>query len=342
MSDASFPPEVPYLVAAIDHTHGGRVATARQLVVKAAAAGAHAVKLGIRGTSGAVAPELRSAPWQGEAVHAGSGRTREEFYRSLDLEPKAVASLRDEARSRISFIAAPYDLEAVKIARTLEPDAYQIDSGILGHPEVVRAVGKTGRPVFVVAGTCTDATIAAALEALEEANVVLLHTVTAVPLAPEATRLGYLSALRKRFGRPVGYLGWEDGTAWALVAATLGAQVIEKPFTLDRSLGGPFDRWSLDPGELASLAGALRQLPAVLASQGARSVLPEELDVLADTSHSLVAKRRLTRGTRLRASHFDIKPGLNGLSPRLLGWIEGRQLLYDLDSGEALTFGLVS
>ena len=335
----AFPPETPYLVAAIDANHGGQVATARRLVARAAAAGAHAVKVAIRRTSETMAPELQSAPWP---TRTDLGRTRDELWRALELGPRALAAVRQAARGRVAFVAAPHDLESLKIARGLRPDAYQIDAGVLGDRPVVRAIGRTHRPVLVVAGTCTDAGIAAALRELTgTAAVVVLHTVTAVPLAAPRARLGYLASLRDRFKRPVGYLGWEPGTAWSLVAAALGAEVIEKPFTLDRSLEGPLHAWSLDPEAFATLAAALRDLPTVVAAQGRRTVLPEELEVMANAGHSLVARRRLPRGTRLRAAHFAVRAPMGGLSPRLLDWIDGRRLLYDLKAGEPVTFGLV-
>jgi sialic acid synthase SpsE len=260
---------------------------------------------------------------------------------SAVLDPRALAAVRREAGEGLAFIAAPHDLEAVKIARELEPDAYQIDAEVLGNPDVVRAVAKLRRPVLVVAGACTDSVIEAVLTELARVDVVILHAVTALPLPTNSLRLGYLGSYRERYQRPVGYLGWESGTSWALVAAALGASVIEKSLTLDRSLGGPLDAWSLEPSELEALAIALGQLPAAIAPQGPRFVLPEELEVLGDTAYCLVAKRDLRRGALLRGSQFKAKAGMDGVSPRLLTWIEGRRLLYDLAAGEALTLGLI-
>ena len=333
-----FPPETPWLVASIDCNHGGNAAVARRLVARAADAGAHAVKLAIRQSSAVGAPELESAPWP---TPRELGEEREALWRRLELTPSGLAAVRREARGRLAFVAAPRDVAALKVARALRPDVYQIDPGALGDRPLVRAIGRTRRPVMLVAGTCTEAGIAAALDELAGATVILMHSVTAVPLPPNRARLGYIQSLRRRFKRPTGYLGWEPGTAWSLVAAALGAEVIEKPLTLDRALDGPLHPWSVEPVELASLADSLRELAEVLGGGRRRSVFPEELDSMAAAGHSLVAKRRLPRGTLLRSSHFAVQAPLGGLSPRLLSWIEGRRLLYDLDAGEPVTFGLV-
>jgi sialic acid synthase SpsE len=308
----AFPPATPYLIAAIDYNHGGNAALARRLVALASEAGAHAVKFALRQ----------------DARHAG-------------LRPAALTAVRDAARGHAAFIAAPYDLAALANAKRLNPDAYQIDPPALGDRELLRAVRSSRKPVLLVAGMCTDVVISAALSELGGASVILMHTVSALPLEPARTQLSFVPALRRRWRVPVGYLGWEAGTTWAVVAAALGAIVIEKPFTLDRNLDGPFHAASLDPQQFRTLADDLRALNAAIAPVKRRRVLPEELDVLGANSQSLVARRRLRRGSRLRSSDFKLEAPLRGLTPRLWPWLEGRRLIYDLEAGEPITFGMV-
>ena len=338
MKRGSFPPENPWLVASIDYNHGGRAVMARRLVARAAAAGAHAVKVAIRETRGKGTPELKSVSWP---LLDRLGEHRNSVWSRLELSQNGLAAARREAHRRIAFVAAPHSLATFKMAKSLRPDVYQIDPSALGDLPLVQAISRTKRPVLLVAGICTEAGIAAALRALGGAQVVVMHTVASVPLPATRTRLGYIQSLRDRFKMPTGYLGWERGISWSLVAAALGAVVIEKPLTIDRTLDGPLHSWSLEPDELSALADNLREMPAALESGGRRSVFVEELDGMADAGHSLVAKRRLGRGTRLRSSHFKVEAPMGGLSPQLLEWIEGRRLLYDLEGGEPLTFGLV-
>ncbi len=334
-----FPPESPYLVAAIDFNHNGSVVLGRRLIELAASSGAHAVKFAIRRPLETLASELLDAPWLG----AGAlGRTQRDVWTRLQLRPAGHAALRRAARAAgVAFVAAPYDERTLASARALRPDAFQIDPPVLTDAALVRAVGRTGRPVLLVAGMCTERDIEHALRALGRAPVVVLHTVSAAHVTPDRTRLGFVRELRARFRRPVGYLGREAGTEWSLVAAAVGAVVIEKPFTLDRAIEGPHHAASVNPEELRKLAADLRQLEAALEARAPRQVLPDELDVLALDGCTLVARRRLTRGTRLRREHVTTQAPLRGLSPRLWEWIEGRRLAYDVEAGEPLTFGLI-
>lgn len=303
----------PYLVAAVDDAHNGSAAVAVRLVELAADAGAHAVKFSFRSSGGA--RRLTSA---------------------------AMTAVRRAARGRVDFVAAPHDLASLKAARRLRPDVYQIDPVALPDLALARAIAKERRRVLLVAGLCTERILRETLKALGRADVVIVHTVSAPDLAPSRTSLGLLARYRKRFGRPVGYLGHEAGHEWSLVAAALGAEVIEKRFVLDASLEGPQHASSLTPKTLAALAGSLRQLGAATAAAGPRVVLPEELDLLAADAQSLVARRRLKRGARLKMSDFEPRAPIGGLSPRLWSWIEGRTLAYDLDAGDMLTFGMLA
>ena len=184
MRRPAFPPRSPYLVAAIDQTHGGRVATARRLVNLAAAAGADAVKLVVDSAPGAAG--FSSAAWR---------------------------DIRREARGRIAFVAAPLDLGAFALARALSPEVYQIDPPALGDPDLIRRVGREGRPVLLVAGACTTATLRGAIRALGRSSMVQLHTVASPALPAARARLSFLPWLAKTFRKPAGYLGAEPGIA---------------------------------------------------------------------------------------------------------------------------------
>lgn len=303
----------PYLVAAIDDAHNGSAAVAARLVALAAASGAHAVKFSFRSSGGA-----------------------------RQLTPATMAAIRRTARGRVDFVAAPHDIASLKAARRVKPDLYQIDPAALPDLTLLRHIAKERRRVLLVAGLCTERSLREALEALGRADVVILHTVSAPNLAPSRISLGLLARYRKRFRRPVGYLGQETGHEWSLVAAALGAEVIEKRLALDASLEGPQHASSLTPQTLAALSGSLRQLGAATAAAGPRVVMPEELDLLAAAAQSLVARRRLKRGARLKMSDFEPRAPIGGLSPRLWKWIEGRTLAYDLDAGDVLTFGMLA
>jgi sialic acid synthase SpsE len=312
----AFPPRSPWLVAAIDGNHGGRLSQARRLIALAADAGADAVKFAAAADrAGAEAPPFAPPAWR---------------------------ALRREARARgIAFVLAPRDVRALAMTLALAPDAYQIDPPSLGDRTLVARIERQRRPVLVAGGACTMATLRAAVTALRRCPIVVLHAVASPGLPPAKARLRYLTTLASRLRAPMGYLGYETGPGWSLVAASMGAVVIEKAFTIDRHLAGAGHAASLDPAELASLATSLRDLEQALAPVGERRVFAEELAHLDRSGRNLVARRPLARGATLKAGDVESRPGTAGLSPRLGDWLTGRRLRYDVEAGEPLTFGMV-
>jgi sialic acid synthase SpsE len=307
-----FPWPTPYVAAAIDENHDGRVAQAKRLIAIAAGAGADAVVL-------TFATE----------THGPS------------LAPDAARDLVRAARTHLHVIAAPHDDAAFDAVRGLRPDAYQIDLHVLSNRRLLVRIAKERRPVFVVAAACTTQTIRAALSALPNLPVTVLHAVAAPALAPARARLRYIRWLADTFKVPVGYAGYESGPGWAVAAAVLGATVIEKRITLDHTLPGAAHAASLDPGELLALVSALKDLNQALGPVRERRVFAEELPTIEHAGLSLVVQRRLPRGHVLRAADIAPRQGGPGLSPRLVEWVVGRRLKYDVEAGETLTFGLV-
>ena len=313
MKPRRFPPTPLYVVAAVDRNHGGRLAIGRRLVTIAADGGADAVKFVVP-ASGTTDPRLPPAAWQ---------------------------ALRREAARRLQFILAPHDRQALAMARRLKPDVYQVDPGIVSDLDLVGRIGRERRPVLVVTAGVTSAAIGAAVRALRGCRIVLVHAVAADVLAPGRARLGYIPWLADRFGKPVGYFGREPGPGWSFVAAAMGAVVIEKLVTLDRSLSGRDHAASLDPAELRALVVGLKDLNAALAPVGDRRVFADELAVVEQHERSLVARRAMRKGHLLRASDLDARTTAEGVSPRLLQWLTGRRLRYDVEAGDPMTFGLV-
>ena len=308
-----FPPRSPYVVAAVDRNHGGRLAVARRLVTIAAGAGADAVKFVVPAV-GTLDSRLPLAAWE---------------------------ALRREAAGRLQFVLAPHDRPALALARRLKPDVYQVDPGVVSDLDLVGRIARERRPVLVVTAGTTSATIGTAVRALRGCRIVLLHAVAADVLAPGRARLRYITWLANRFRTPVGYFGREPGAGWSFVAATMGAVVIEQPLTLDHALPGPDHAAGVDPTELRALVQGLKDLTIALAPVRDRRVFADELAVVEQHERSLVARRAMRKGHLLRASDLDARTTAEGISPRLLQWLTGRRLRYDVDAGDPMTFGLV-
>ena len=296
----------PYVIAAIDEAYERRLSRAERLVDTAVDAGCRAVKL--------TAPSsLSSSAWR---------------------------TLRARCRGRIDLVLGVERADALRLVGQLKPDAVQIDPPQLTNLSLLRAIARLRRPVFLVVGMCTRTTLDAALQALGSSRVALLHTIAARPLAPGRARLRTIEWLQRTYNRPVGYVGSESDIHWSLVARVLGAIVIEHALTPDATRNGNHGS-GLEPGAMRTLVRRLHDLDEALEPVEDRDPAAEELDAVGAQALSLVLRRPLRRGAIVRASDLTATPPLRGLSPRLLDWVVGRRLLYDVDAGEPITFGLI-
>ena len=196
-----------YLIGALEENHAADPALAIDLVRLAAQAGCDAVSLRRWDTDGSFADEFLREP------HAGA--TRAEVLRALEMPLAGAAQVRQAcADARVAFVAAPYDAASLAELETLDPDAYQVEPALLGQVDLLRLIAAVGKPVYLVAGRCTEDDIAGALAALGSADVTLMHAVAARGVAVEDTLLGLIPHLATRFDRPVGYYGAEPGIDW--------------------------------------------------------------------------------------------------------------------------------
>jgi N,N'-diacetyllegionaminate synthase len=279
------------------------------------------------------------------AIDAGAAAVKFTVWPAAESEPSlplaAWRSIRRDTRGRIDLVLAPRDLASFGAARRLRPDAYQIDPDVIGDQQLVRAVARERRPVHVISAGCTTATIGTVLRDLRGCPVALVHAILKDGLSPDRARLRYIPWLASRFGTRVGYFGQEAGIGWAFVAVALGAAVVAKRFTLDRSLPGAEHATSIDRTELGVLVDGCKHLRTALEPVGDRRVFAEELDAIETSARSLVASRRLRQGHRIRRSDIAVARVAGGLGPRMREWLIDRRLRYDVERGEPITFGLV-
>jgi N-acetylneuraminate synthase/N,N'-diacetyllegionaminate synthase len=215
---------------------------------------------------------------------------------------------------------------------------FKVGSGDLDNLPLLRRIARLGLPVILSTGMAEDGEIAEALATLAGAGagpVTLLHCVSRYPTPPEDLQLRRIPRLRERFGRPVGFSDHSLGIDAALAAAALGATVIEKHLTLDRTLPGPDHAASAEPFELAELARKLRALAAML-GDGERRFHPEESALRAVARKSIVARRAIAAGEALSSENLALlRPG-TGLAPREWDRVIGRRAAASIPGGEPI------
>ncbi|HEY3100222.1 MAG TPA: N-acetylneuraminate synthase family protein, partial [Methylomirabilota bacterium] len=245
-------------------------------------------------------------------------------------------ALRDEsARRGIVFFSSPFDEASADMLAALGVALFKIPSGEITNLGYLRHIAAKRRPIILSTGMSTLEEIAAAVDAIRRAGdppLALLQCVSAYPAPAEETNLRAMDTLRDRFACPVGLSDHTTGIEVAIAAVARGAAIIEKHFTVDKTLPGPDHRASLDPAEFAALVRSVRRVEAAL-GDGDKRPMPSETDTRRVARKSLVAARPIARGEKISREMIAVKRPGTGISPadleRAIGRTAARALAAD-------------
>jgi N-acetylneuraminate synthase len=343
------------VIAEAGVNHNGSIDRALELVDAAADAGADIVKFQTFKARNLVTASARKADYQ--IANTGDDGGQFEMLRQLELSPVDHHTLLARCAVRgIRFLSTAFDEESLAFLATLGMPAVKIPSGDITHAPLLLQAARLGLPLIVSTGMSTLSDIEAALgviafalthdgepsgrqqmdaartteqaqSALRE-RVTLLHCVTEYPAPPSAVNLRAMATMASAFGLPVGYSDHTLGNEVSIAAVALGATVIEKHFTLDRRLPGPDHAASLEPGELAGMVSAIRNIEQAL-GQPLKAPAAVEVGNRAIARRSIVAARPIACGEILNRDALAFKrPGL-GLSPLACWDVIGRRASRD-------------
>jgi N-acetylneuraminate synthase/N,N'-diacetyllegionaminate synthase len=328
--------EPPFVVAEAGVNHNGSMEMALELVDAAVEAGADAVKFQTFSAEAVVLDDAPQAAYQFARDPAGS---QLEMLRRLELPANVWPALQARAsKGGIVFFSTPFDLAAVELLADLGVPAFKVGSGDLTNLVLLRAVAAHGRPVLLSTGMADMAEIESAVADLRghgDPPLALLQCTSAYPASTNDANLRAIATLRDRFRVPVGYSDHTLGIATATAAAALGAALIEKHLTLDRTSPGPDHAASLEPGEFARMTAAIRDVDAAL-GDGVKARAPDEEDTRRAARRSLVVTRPLTAGAAVIAADLDAMRPADGISPLRLDAVVGRRATRDLAGHQIL------
>lgn len=322
------PGEPCYVIAEIGLNHNGSLDIAKQLVDAAIAAGADAVKFQKRKLSETYRQEILDQPRAGEQGLQYIVPLLVEF----ELSDDDFRALHRYCRSRdTTFMCTPWDRGSVDFLESMELDGYKIGSPDMTNFPLIEHVVATRKPLLISTGMSTEEEIRRTLAYLDDlkADYALFHCVSTYPAAAEEINLRFMETLREWSGRPVGYSGHDTGTAISLAAVAMGARMLERHLTLDRTMRGPDHKASLEPAQFAEQVRAVREVEASLGAPHRWLTRGETLN-RRTLSKSLVAATSIAAGTPItRAMIASKSPGL-GLSPQFVDRLVGRTLARDL------------
>lgn len=327
------------IIAEAGVNHNGDMALARQLIDAAAAAGADLVKFQTFNASRLVTRSAKKADYQVEAT--GAAESQHEMLRRLELSEAMHHELIAHcATSGISFFSTGFDIESIDMLIGLGQDHFKIPSGEITNLPYLRHIGRLDKKVIVSTGMATLGDIEAALAALEAAgtrrtNLTVLHCTTEYPTPMSEVNLRAMQGIGAAFGVPVGYSDHTAGIEVAIAAVAMGATVIEKHFTLDRTLPGPDHQASLEPHELSAMVSAIRNIEAAL-GDGVKRLTPSETRNKPVARKSIVAVQAIRQGERFSDANICAKRPGTGMSPMRWDEVVGQVARRDFSADELI------
>ena len=327
------------IIAEAGVNHNGSLETAKQLVDVASEAGAEMVKFQTFSADRLVTISENKAEYQNQTI--GASESQHAMIRKLELTREMHEDIIAYCKQcNIEFFSTGFDTQSIDMLVDLGLEQFKIPSGEITNLPYLRHIGKFGKPVILSTGMAILGEIEAALDVLETSgtqrkNITVLHCNTEYPTPMEDVNLKAMLAIRDAFGVKIGYSDHTLGTEVSVAAVAMGATVVEKHFTLDRTLPGPDHKASLEPEELKAMVKAIRNIEQAL-GDGIKRPSPSELKNKPIVRKSLVAAIAIRTGERLSSANVAVKRPGTGLSPMSGDEVLGRTAIRDFAPDELI------
>lgn len=308
------------IIAEAGVNHNGDIDMARRLIDVAAEAGADYVKFQTFKADKLVNKAAQKAAYQLKNT-GGSDNSQYGMLKKLELSEAAHEELHHYAQAQgLQFLSTPFDEESADYLNQLGVSFFKIPSGEITNKPYLQHIAKFGKPIVLSTGMATMKEVQEALAVitgyrLDKAKITVLHCNTEYPTPMKDVNLRAMLTMQKELGVEVGYSDHTLGIEVPIAAVALGARVIEKHFTLSRSLPGPDHRASLEPKELMAMVQAIRNIELAMSGDGIKAPSPSELKNIAVARKSIVASRFIAKGERFSPENLTAKRPGSGISP---------------------------
>lgn len=325
------------IIAEAGVNHNGNLETAKQLALAAKECGADIVKFQTSKLSALVSRYAPMAEYQKENI--GAEMSQQEMLKKLLLSYEEFVGLADYCRNiNMPFLSTPFDLDSIDFLEKLGCSMWKIPSGEITNLPYLEKIARKRQKILLSTGMSTLDEVRAAVSVLEgngSDDITLLHCTTQYPAPFEDVNLNAMLTLRSEFGRAVGYSDHTRGIEVPVAAVAMGASVIEKHFTLDRSMEGPDHKASLEPDELRAMVQAIRNIEAAMGS-GEKKPARSELANMAIARKSIIAACDIKKGEILTRENLTTKRPGNGISPMNWYKVLGTRAIRDFREDELI------
>lgn len=323
-----------FIIAEAGVNHNGDLQLAKRLIDEAAKAGADAVKFQTFKAEKIVCKNAEKADYQKETT--GKSESQFEMLKKLELTEEMHSQLLTYCKEKgILFLSTPFDEESIDYLIGLGMHVMKIPSGEITNYPYLRKVAQTGKKVILSTGMSDIEEVKEAVAVLREngsENIAVLHCNTEYPTPYADVNLKAMLTLRDELGIEVGYSDHTKGIEIPIAAVAMGAKIIEKHFTLDKTMDGPDHKASLEPHELKEMISAIRNVEVAL-GDGVKVPSTSEQKNIAIARKSIVAKCKIEKGQIFTAENLTTKRPGTGISPmrwnEIIGTVAQRSYIED-------------
>ncbi len=315
------------MIAEAGVNHNGSLELAKKLIDVAVDAGADAVKFQTFQADKLVSKRAQKADYQKQTTP--TDETQYEMIKKLELDENAHRVLISYCKDKeIMFLSTPFDHDSIDLLNSFQMSIFKIPSGEITNLPYLRHIGGLSKEVILSTGMANLREVQDALEVLIKAGaskekITVLHATTEYPCPIDEVNLRAMHTIKATFGVKVGYSDHTQGIEVPIAAVAMGACVIEKHFTLDRTMEGPDHKASLEPDELKAMVQAIRHIEQAL-GDGVKSPSESEQKNISVARKSIVAACSIRVGEVFCVNNITVKRPGNGISPMRWDEIIGR------------------
>lgn len=331
------------IIAEAGVNHNGDYDKAVALVRAAAEAGADYIKFQTFKADKIVSKSAKKAAYQQQNINDGDD-SQYAMLKKLEMPESWHYLLADYAQTLgIAFFSTGFDEESIDFLTTLNPTLYKIPSGEITNKPYLAHIAKKGMPIILSTGMANMDEIRQAIDVLVVNGlttdiITVLHCNTEYPTPMEDVNLLAMHHIRDKLGVHIGYSDHTLGIEVPIAAVALGATVIEKHFTLDRSLPGPDHLASLEPSELKAMVNAIRNIEKAISGNGVKEPSKSEQKNISIVRKSLYYRSTFKKGYVVSEADFiSLRPAL-GISPMEINSLLGRTLCTDVNEGQLVKY----
>jgi N,N'-diacetyllegionaminate synthase len=325
------------IIAEAGVNHNGDIQTAIKMIECAANAGADVIKFQTFVPELLVSKSAKKAAYQKETT--GREESQLDMIRKYELPYDAYPVLLDCCKiNNIAFLSTPFDLQSIEFLIKLNMPYWKIPSGEITNLPYLLNIAKTGKPVLLSTGMSTINEITEAVHVLKDngnEDITVLHCTTEYPAPIAEVNLRAMETIRRETGLKVGYSDHTEGIEVSIAAVALGAVVIEKHFTLDKTMEGPDHKASLEPSELSDMIKAIRNIEKAMGS-GEKVASLSERKNMEIVRKSIVAKSKINKDEPLTVNNLTTKRPGNGISPMRWFDVLGTKAIRDFEEDELI------